>query len=117
MCSVGLSVVVAIAAQQILKIGLKTINKTRVSGIVGKVLTEMEKQLSASLEKYRELVAKEYEQGIEDMIADKTDRLAEIRKLLADDNPDERARLTRRVDTLRTLIKDCTHVEKQLPLL
>ena len=116
-CNIGVSIVATYLAKKILTMGLSKVNEMRVSGIVEDALSEMEKCLCEALEEYRKSISKEYSSRIENITQDNANRLTEIRKLIAKDDPEARTRLTNKCEKVQKLLTDCVHVQKELPLL
>ncbi len=113
----GASIVVTLLVQKILHLGLVAFQKGRVPKLTQEIMTEMENSLLKSLELYKDNIIKEYRKAIEARISDNTDRLGEIKTLLACDNPDERKRLEDHLEKVKALLTEGTDVKNQTLLL
>lgn len=88
--------------------------ETRVERIVEKGLQEMEETLHGSLTQYKENLVKEYQQGIDDMLDDHRERLTEVRRLLEDDDPEERQRISARMENVKALQAQSGKIQQEI---
>lgn len=112
----GLSIAGTIAAEWMLKAGLKEINKGRVDKILEEALNQNEAQFSKALEEYGKSIASQYRQSVEDVIDQNTERLEEVRRLMEKNDPAEREQLEAKHQKAETLVQDCMSMQKQLSL-
>ena len=113
----GVSIAVTLLVQKILHMVLLSVQGTRIVGITEKIMTDMENALFKSLNAYKESLIEEYQQNIDEMIADNEERLDEIKKIFQNDNSDERQLITSRLEEVNGLLSEGTHVQQQIPML
>ena len=112
----GLSLAGTLAAEWMLKVGLKEINKGRVDEILEKALSQSEEQFGKALEEYGKSLASQYRQRVGDLIDQKTERLEEVRRLMEKNDPTEREQLEKKRQDAENLLQDCLSMQKQLSL-
>jgi GTPase Era involved in 16S rRNA processing len=113
----GVSIAVTLLVQKILHMLLISVQGTRVVGITEKIMNDMEDALFKSLDVYKESLIKEYQQNIDDMLADNTERLDEIKDIFENDDSAERKLITEHLVEVKGLLSEGVHVQKQIPLL
>ena len=113
----GVSIAVTLLVQKFLHMILISVQGTRIVGITEKIMNDMEEALFKSLNAYKESLIEEYQQNIDDMIADNEERLDEIKKIFQNDNSDERQLITSRLEEVNGLLSEGIHVKQQIPML
>lgn len=113
----GVSIIVMIIVQKILHIGLVKFQETRIPGMTESVMSEMEEKLFKNLEVYKDAVVNDYKQRIDDVVTGNQERLETVKKLIASDDSEERARIAERVEKVKCLLAEGVQVNKQIPLL
>lgn len=113
----GVSFAATLIVQKLLHIILVSVQGTRINGITEKIMKDMEENIFKSLNAYKESLIKEYQQKIDEMVEDNTDRLSEIEDLFANDDPEKRKVITARVEEARGLLSEGVHVRQQIPML
>lgn len=113
----GVSIAVTLIVQKLLHVVLISVQGTRIVGITEKIMSDMEENLFKSLSAYKESLIKEYQQNIDNMLEDNTERLKEIENLFANDNSEERKRIMARLEEVKGLLSEGLHVKQQIPTL
>lgn len=113
----GITIAGIIVAQKLLKMLLVSYQESHVPVITEKVMQDMQNSLMKALEKQKEFFITEYQQWIDDTIADNTEKLEEIEKFFQNNDPNERLLVTKRLEDVKALLAEGVHVQKQLPTL
>ena len=113
----GVVIAGIIVTQKLLKMLLVSYQQSHVPVITEKVMQDMQNSLMKALEKQKEFFITEYQQWIDDTIADNTEKLEEIEKFFQNNDPNERLLVTKRLEDVKTLLAEGVHVQKQLPML
>lgn len=113
----GISIAVTLIVQKILHVLLISAQETRLVGITQKIMSDMEENLFKSLNTYKESLLQEYQQNIDNILDDNTERLDEIKKLFTNDDSGERELITARLEEVNRLLAEGIHVQQQIPML